>query len=1203
MNETVCAHAQAGARDWRDLDLAPGGRSLIEASAGTGKTWTIAVLYLRLLLEQGRSPRQVVVTTFTEAAAQELRERLRGKLRWAVQLAESAEPVPADAGPDALWLHERWQQDADARSRDLQALRLALAEMDAAPISTLHSLCRRILADHPFACGVAFVMGDMVASDALLDEVAGDLWRRLQQGDDSDPLVLLAGRAGNLTRDRLRNGLKICLGQGVAVGGMSSAEIEAALDPAWIPKLEEIVAGSVDTFGRKAALPRVLAELLELLKDHSRLPSEDSCKRLAEASKLTGLKRAFERDPELLAAGQFAEACVPAIQGLRMSFWRELAAVARGEIQSRLAARHQLTFDALISTVSDALLREADGGGERPLADALHDAWPVALVDEFQDTDALQYGILDAVYRDAGGAPRGRLVMIGDPKQAIYSFRGGDIHAYQRAAASAGASDRLTLDTNHRSSEALVDAINQFYAVAGNRLGALDATEIRCSPVKASKRRSATPYTVEGDPCAKPLVIHHQTPAAPSQPERRAQALRACADQIAGMLQSRVHRIAGRPVAPSDIAVLLPTARDITTLRDELRARGVPCVTSTRSSVFATDIARDLQTVLYAVAYPGELGALRAAAATRLWGTSFSELQEWGDDVLRWQAMAGQFRQWHLDWQRRGVLHVVERLITHMAPLYLQTLAGERALTDLRHLGELLQARSEEDPGFEELLGWLAECRDGEGDSGDDAVEAAQLRIESDSARVRLMTLHASKGLEFPIVFLPLMWNHGEKTGGEMHVLTDPRTGASRVERSPEAAATRLQELQDERFRVLYVALTRAIYACHVFALDVERPASATAKSPLQGTKRSALDVMLTRLSSPLGSTELEAQATRVEWRQGWLPTERQHYVPDATKTTRQRTARPMPAWPIGPLPGKHSFTTLTHGEQREAINPEAAAGDETEATTAAGSSAAVPQQLPAAPHPELLALADVRGTDFGNAVHAVFEFRKIGEPITAQLPLVERYLGDSGVRRKDHAQSPLTETLARRLQGALEAPLGLQGHPDLSLADLAETDLRAEMGFHFALDAVSIADLREACAAHGEPHLVPTSQRVLSGLMNGKIDLTFHCNGRFYVLDYKGNYLGDSLGNYMGSALLEQMDRSRYRFQALLYTLAVDRYLRQRLGVGYDRSRHLGECVYLFVRAAGLAPGAGIWRHRFPDPLLDAVGSVLGETRTQVAA
>lgn len=1202
MNETATS-SPARAPDWRDLDLTIGGRSLIEASAGTGKTWTIAILYLRLLLEQGRSPRQVVVTTFTEAAAQELRERLRGKLRWAVQLAESAEPVAVDAGTDTMWLHERWEQDAESRSSDLQALRLALAEMDAAPISTLHSLCRRILADHPFACGVAFVMGDMVASDALLDEVAGDLWRRLQQGDDSDPLVVLAGRAGNLGRDRLRKELKVCLGQGVSVGGMSAAEIEAPLDPAWIPKLEDIIAGSADTFTKSAVLPRVLAELLELLKDHSRLPAEDSCERLANASKLTGVKKAFENDPDLLAAGQFAEACVAAIQGVQMGFWRELADVARGEIQSRLAARHQLTFDALISTVSDALVREATASGERPLADALHDAWPVALVDEFQDTDALQYGILDAIYRDANGTPRGRLVMIGDPKQAIYSFRGGDIYAYQRAAASAGAGDRLTLDTNHRSSEALVDAVNQFYAVAGNRLSALDASDIRCSPVNASRRRNTTPYTVDGEPCARPLVIHYQSPAAPSQPERRADALRACADQIAGMLQSRVHRIAGRAVEPSDIAVLLPTRTDIAALRDELRARGVPCVTSTRSSVFATDIARDLQTVLHAIAYPAELGALRAAAATRLWGASFSQLQEWGDDVLRWQAVAGQFRQWHLDWQRRGVLHVVEQLITHMAPRYLLTLAGERALTDLRHLGELLQARSGDDPGFEELLGWLAECRDGDGDSGDDAAEAAQLRIESDSARVRLMTLHASKGLEFPIVFLPLMWNHGEKPGGDMHVLTDPRTGVSRVERTPAAAAAKAQELQDERFRVLYVALTRAIHACHVFALDVERAANAKAKSPLQGTKRSALDVMLARLPAPLGSAELDGQTTRIDWRQGWLPTERQHYIPDAATTTR-RTARPMPAWPVGPLPGKHSFTTLTHGEQREAINPDAAAGDETEAAGAGAESTPLAREaLAVASHPELLALADVRGTDFGNAVHAVFEFRRIGEPITAQLPLVERCLGDSGVRRKDTAQAPLAEPLAKRLQGALEAPLGLEGRPGAALADLHESDLRAEMGFHFALDGVSMADLREACAVHGEPQLVPSSHRVLSGLMNGKIDLTFHCNGRFHILDYKGNYLGDTVDGYMGDALLEQMDRSRYRFQALLYTVAVDRYLRQRLGAGYDRSQHLGECVYLFVRAAGLAPGAGIWRHRFSDALLDAVGSVLGETRTEVAA
>ncbi|MEO6170283.1 MAG: UvrD-helicase domain-containing protein [Lysobacter sp.] len=1186
-------------RDWRDLDLGEGGRSLIEASAGTGKTWTIAALYLRLVLEQGRSPREVVVTTFTEAAAQELRERLRGKLQWAARIAAAGEPVDADAGDDAAWLRARWTHDPAVRANDLQSLRLALAEMDVAPVSTLHSLCRRILADHPFACGVAFVMGEMTSSAAVLDEVSGDLWRRLQQGDEDDPLVALSGRAGGLTRDKLVKGLGVCLAPGVAVGGMSEAGIAATLDPVWIPRLEEILAGSVDSFAKSAVLPRVFAELLALLKDHSHLPSPDSLERMAGASTLTGVKKPFKDDPALIAAGRFAEHCVPAIQGLQMGFWREVAVLARGEIRARLAARHQLTFDSLISTVSEALARESTNGCDRPLADALYAAWPVALVDEFQDTDAMQYGILDAIYRARNGVPRGRLVMIGDPKQAIYSFRGGDIHAYQRAAASAGADGRLTLDTNHRSSEALVAAVNRFYAVAGRQLSAREDMTISCQPVKASTRRSSTPYTIDGKPGTKPLVIHYQTPGAASQPARRADALRACADQIAGMLQARTHRIGGVPVQPSDIAVLLPTARDILALRDELLDRGVPCVTSTRTSVFATDIARELQTILHAVAYPAALGAMRAAAATRLWGATFSELQRWGDDVVQWQVVAGRFRQWHQDWQRRGVLHVIEQLITHMAPRYLQTLAGERALTDLRHLGELLQARSETDPGFENLLAWLTACREGDDAAAGDAAEAAQLRIESDSARVRLITLHASKGLEFPIVFLPLMWNHGEQRGDGLHVLTDPRTGESRVERSRAAADAKAEELQEERFRVLYVALTRAIHACHVFALDIERPMSATSRKPFEGTARSGLDVMLSRLQPPLGSRELEALASEIDWVDGWRPIERQHFVADARITPASRFARPMPAWPTGPLPGKHSFTTLTHGDHRDAINPGAAAGDEAETAAPGPLTAPFSAPEPELPHPSLLALADVRGTDFGNAVHAVFEFRAVGAPITEQLPLVERYLGESGVRRKDAGQVPLVSTLATRLQGALEAPLGLAGNPGLTLADLAPSDLRPEMGFHFALEDVSMGDLRAVCTANGEPDLVPASQRVLSGLMNGKIDLTFHHNGRFHVLDYKGNYLGDSVSDYSGEALVAQMDRSRYRFQALLYTVAVDRYLAQRLGSAYFRADHLGECVYLFVRAAGLAPDAGIWRHRFPDCLLDAVGAVLGASRS----
>jgi exodeoxyribonuclease V beta subunit len=434
--------------DWRSLNLDDGGRSLIEASAGTGKTWTIAVLYLRLMLERKLSPRQIVVTTFTDAAAQELRERLRGKLQWAALRAVD-DAIPASSDSDEQWLHARWQVDAGTRAHDLQRLRLALAEMDVAPISTLHSLCRRILADHPFACGVAFVMGDMISSDALLEEVVSDLWRCLQQGDATDELVKLAqAAAGDLTLEKLAKRLKLCLAPGVTMAVKTEAEIDAVLDKTWVPRLRAIERN--DTyFTATCPLRKYWGELADLIEDHTNLPKRTVDKGLMTATKLTGISAKMKADAELVAAARFAESSAWIIEYLRehpeRKFWQKITELARKEMQARLAARHQMTFDSLIHTVSRALTRESASGHSRPLADALFKAWPVALVDEFQDTDGQQYGILDTIYSQQVGSHRGRLVMIGDPKQAIYRFRGGDIHAYQRAAGAADANGRLTL--------------------------------------------------------------------------------------------------------------------------------------------------------------------------------------------------------------------------------------------------------------------------------------------------------------------------------------------------------------------------------------------------------------------------------------------------------------------------------------------------------------------------------------------------------------------------------------------------------------------------------------------------------------------------------------------------------------------------------------------------------------------------------------
>jgi len=1178
--------------DWTGLPLGhaegEGGRCLIEASAGTGKTWTIAALYLRLLLEQGLMPRQVVVTTFTDAAAQELRERLRAKLRWAERRAldfDATRPVDAAGLPsDEAWLHRRWRGDPARASADALRLRLAQSELDLAPVGTLHGLCRRVLDDYPFESGGAFRLGEMVSGKALENELIEDLWRELAQSEGELPPGDLAWWRGGF--DALARALREAIRPDVRVQLVSGEAIDAVMRPENAALIRAWVGDGAQFNPRAKVLRRGLLALADYIEAGDRSASLDAGTvddLAAPPEKQIGPEHleAALRSPAMAlareAARVLADVDLPA-RSAALARWRERLLAQR---DARLRERDLVGFDELVAQVRRALA--APGGA---LAERLFRAWPVALVDEFQDTDAQQYAILDAIYRDAGGRKRGRLVMIGDPKQAIYRFRGGDIHAYLHAARSADAVLRLAV--NFRSSGALVRGFNALYAQAGPALSQYDDA-IAYEAVRAG--RELPPLRMDGRTVERPLVLHLLREPPPNKGERERQALDACANHLVHLLSGDV-RIGDEPLRPGDLAVLLPTNGHVAALRERLQRRGVPCVGAGRSSVFATGLARELQVILYAVEHRGEEGALRAALATRLLGLSLAELRALRERPDAWLRHEQRFARWRLQWQREGVLAVVQSLLGVAAPALLAAPDGERALTDLRHLGELLQEAEQELHGAEQLLGWLAAQREGGGDEGD-AAEEQQLRIESDARRVRLMTLHASKGLEFPVVLLPLMWAHEGRDirlplrhaadGGRELVLG----GADHAAACEEAA----REDQDERFRVLYVALTRARLACHVYVLPPERRANGNTQQPLGDPKRSALDATVGRLLRA-GIAASDA----LDWREDDWPWPFATLAPAREAQPRERRALPLP--PARPARQVYSFSNLAHAQDAGTLE-DLPADDEaaTPAPEEEGIDALPAEPRPAQPHPELLALSSWRGPEFGNALHAIFENRKPGEPMAQQLGLVRRSLRGEGVRSED-APEPLARRLAARVQAVLDAEL----LPGLALGTLPAAAMRAEMAFHYALDEVSMARLREACERHGEPALVPRAPAAtLRGLMTGKIDLVFEHAGRFHVLDYKSNWLGESLAGYLPERLGAAMDAHRYRFQALLYTVAVERLLRQRLP-RYERERHLGEAIYLFVRAVGLAPGAGVWRHRFGGALLDAADRALGASRGEAA-
>lgn len=1152
------ADSSAANTDPRDLGLRLPlhGLRLIEASAGTGKTFTLVTVLLRLVLERGVPMSQLLAVTFTRAATQELRERLRRRLWAAQRVIDGAAPAADDGEAQAAAaVLAQARAHADAATLRLR-LRTARAQLDEALISTIHGFCQRALREFGFLAGA---LGDVELVDSAIDvweETAAQLWREAAALHDDD--------AGDATADApLRD----------------RAGLHALLHTLW---------------GHPDALARALPTL-----------------------------------------------CDPA-----RALWPRKDTSDNATLLHALRDRAQTLFDALMARrgarTQDALIAAVWQASEDPaFAAALGARWPLLLIDEFQDTDARQWDTFRRMW-DATDPARRLLCLIGDPKQAIYRFRGGDIATYRRAAQTVAQQPAqrddpplFDLTANRRSTPSLLRALEALFEFNGDPFR---GAGIDFKRVEHAGRASDEALRMDGA-SAKALTLHWLPQLEPDETAHGASAarkgFRKSGEERELMVQAAVTLVAeclahgtlsGRPLRPAEIAILTQTNNEAASMRTALARARIAAALLSRDSVFDSEAAHDLRVVLHAIVEQDNPGLSRAALATPLLGLDAAALAvpEAAAPALAQGGLALEAAAER--WRSRGPLPALLPLVHAAAHRWLGERDGARRLTDTLHLCELLQAEAALRPTPAEVLRWFEQRMRDRGE-----VEAEQLRLEADAGMVQVTTVHKAKGLEYPVVILPFaaLRSEGRKSklrtvdcqppaacvGEAPHLpvrawlqenvleLTDARIAATAKEARNAVIEWEKNEALQEEQRKLYVALTRAQYALHViwsrndstdstalhWLLHGERTIGIKPDQLLAQEMRQQLDALASHAPHAIAIRDVDARDVDPQ-RNAAV----QQHVAEAHRRSRAVQTQPparIARRGLGIDPRLHSFSSLhARSEQAEA---ERGAADEFQAPVEREDGADA-----------------LSGSGFGNVVHAVLEAADFAQwaPASstpadsgaasghrrraaataagqrelfaaapdapredpdaippAQAGLIERALRREGIAPTS-AHAAQTARLVRR---ALCVPLP----GGVVLHALPQTSLVRELGFHFRLRPTRLDALYALLDAHGYPRHRRAPAATLAGYMHGFIDLVYRDDaGRHYVLDYKTN----RLPAYDTASLRQSVARQDYDLQYLIYLVALRRWLRLRRGPAFDPAQEIGGAVYLFLRGISLHAPAG---------------------------
>ncbi|WP_174891010.1 exodeoxyribonuclease V subunit beta [Candidatus Hamiltonella defensa] len=1152
------------------------GERLIEASAGTGKTFTIGILYLRLLLGLGGhhayirrlTVEEILVVTFTQSATEELRGRIRSEI-YNLRMACLNEGT-----------QNAFYQKLLAEITDLNAaasiLLFAERNMDQAAIYTIHGFCQKTLLNNAFESGVLFKQTFIQNEDKLIRQTCADFWRRscyllsfeeavaISQEWASPQALLkeispyLEGEAPQLrnppSEDEsiqsrhqkiIKQITELKLKWQTTVPDLKTLIDKSGVDkrtynsrylPIWLEKITQWAYQESGSYFLPKELNRFRQSILfeKTQKGH---PPQHPLFSLIDFIFFQGLTL---RDVVLTKA----------IKEIRLSLEKEKR--RRGE----------LSFDDLLKNLDTALKQK----GGNLLSETIRKQYPIVIIDEFQDTDPQQYRIFHSIYakkKDCG------LLLIGDPKQAIYAFRGADIFTYIRARSQIA--HQYTLETNWRSSPAIVKAVNQLFTQIETPF--LFSQIPFVEAIASDKNRT---YQLTIDKKIQPaLHFWLQKGEGITVNQYKKCMSHQCAIEIRDWLtagqQGRAQLMSDqgvRSVKAADIAVLVRTRTEAALVKKALNRLSIPSVyMSNRDSVFDTPEAKDLLWILQAVLAPEIEKFLRCAMATSLLGLNTNALQALQSDGQAWDALVDEFHDYRQHWQKKGVLPMLRKLIfqRRLAENLLKTQEGERRLTDLLHLSELLQQISEELDSEQALVRWLAQkITEFNAESEDQ-----KLRLETDCDLIQIVTVHQSKGLQYSLVWLPFIGYfqhqpHDERAQKEVFYHEPEHcTAVLDFKATHENRALAEKERLSEDLRLLYVALTRSVYHCSIGIAPFIK--GGRKKQRESDIHLSALGYLIQKgmagdaqyLSEKL--KELEGEHIAVSLANPsdfslWQPTKE----PLPELTARHFTRKMQDHWQVTSYSKLQDSSSLTHStvnrlKTDHILMQELLPSLDTEVITDVMNDPLFSSENSLSPH------TFPRGAIPGTFLHDLLERLDFSQSI--EIEWLKMQLLQKGF---DEKWLPM---LHDWLTEILDTPLN--DKRDLSLSKLTEKNKQVELQFHLPIDAMLESSNLDVLIKKHDPlsALCSTlSFPKVQGILTGFIDLVFFWQDQFYLLDYKSNWLGTSAKAYHRQSIEQAMAEHRYDLQYQLYTLALHRYLRHRIP-NYQYERDFGGVIYLFLR------------------------------------